>query len=238
MTDAGGIGMNHCSACKVNVANETRHCPLCGQVLTTCVSEEPNEPQVACKNTYPVIAESFFGYNFWLRFAVFVSYTAAIVCLLVDYFTSGGRIGWSIIVLAGIVYVWVTVTWSLRSMRNFAFRYGVQIVSIGAGLYIIDYFFGATGWSLDYAIPFFLMLATFAITLLILLKRVGRMEYLLCQLVIGAFGLVPLILLPFGVQQVAWPSVASGAYALITLGSTVLFADRHVGRELTKRFHI
>ncbi len=230
--------MNYCSICKVHVANETRYCPLCGQLLTAGGSGKANEQGIVCNNTYPVIAESFFGYNFWLRFAVFISYTTAITCLLVDYFTSSGRLGWSIIVLVGIAYVWVTVTWSLRSMRNFAFRYGVQIVSIGIVLYIIDSLSGNTGWSLDYAIPFFLILATFAITLLILLKRVGRGEYLLCQLVIGAFGLVPLILLPFGVQSVAWPSVASGAYALITLGSTVLFADRYVGQELKKRFHI
>ncbi len=230
--------MNHCSACRVDVANDVAYCPLCGEVLTQSAHNEPDKQPLVCKNTYPVIAESFYRYNFWFRFAVFISYTSVITCLIVDYFTSPGRFGWSIIVLAGIAYVWVTVTWSLRSRRNFAFRYGVQIVSIGFVLYIIDYYTGHSKWSLNYAIPFFLILATFAITLLILLKRVGRSEYLFCQLVIALFGLVPLILLPFGVQDVVWPSVASGAYALITLGSTVLFADRHVGHELKKRFHI
>ncbi len=230
--------MNHCSACKVGVANEALYCPLCGKPLEKRDQNGTGSGQaVQCKNTYPVIAESFYRYNFWLRFAVFISYTLAIVCLLIDYFTKPGGFGWSIIVLSGIAYVWVTVTWSLRSMRNFAFRYGVQIVSLGLVLYIIDYYTGNTKWSINYAIPFFLILATFAITLLILLKRVGRSEYLLSQLVIAVFGLVPLIFLPFGVLDVVWPSVASGAYALITLGSTILFADRYVGDELKKRFH-
>lgn len=228
--------MKHCDACRVSVANDTACCPLCGQPLGD--GAYPGRPQQpAPLAAYPVIAESFYRYNFWLRFAVFVSYTVAAICLLVDYFTSSGRLGWSIIVFAGIAYVWITVAWSLRSRRNFAFRYGVQIVSIGLILYVIDRYSGNTGWAVNYAIPFFLMLATFAITLIILLRRVRRAEYLLSQLVIALFGLVPLCLLPFGVQEVAWPSVASGAYAMLTLGSTVLFADRYVGQELKKRLH-
>ncbi|MFA9380217.1 MAG: DUF6320 domain-containing protein [Acetanaerobacterium sp.] len=230
--------MKHCGACRVDVANEAQHCPLCGEQLDEQVVAPNSEAPPTCKNTYPVIAESFYRYNFWLRFMMFVSYTAAIVCLFVDYFTDPHGLGWSIIVLVGIVYVWVTVTGSLRSMRNFAFRYGVQIVSISVVLYITDFYSGNTHWSINYAIPFFLILATFAITLLILLKQVARSEYLLSQLVIGLFGLVPLILLPFGILDVVWPTVASGAYALITLGGTVLFADRYVEHELKKRFHI
>ncbi len=223
--------MKHCEECKVFIANDAQHCPLCGGVL----GEADGAP---CANTYPVIAEDFYRYNFLFRLAVFASLVTVAVCLLIDFLTADGRMGWSIIVLSGVAYLWVTVVYSLRSMSNFAFRYGAQIVSVSLVLYVIDIFTGSNNWALNYAIPFFLILATLAVTLQLIIRRMVRTEYLLCQLVIGLFGLAPLLFMPLGFVDVAWPSIASGAYSLITLGGTFLFADRSVGHELKKRFHI
>lgn len=224
--------MKYCPSCKLQVVNDTALCPLCGTSLT----DGENTP---CKNTYPVIAESFYKYNFLFRLFLFLSIVAATVCLMVDFFTAqGGHLSWSIIVLAGIAYVWVTTAFSFRGTGNFATKYAVQVLSVSLVLYIIDYYSGYGRWSVNYVIPFFLMLATFAITFLIIFKRVDRHEFLFCQLVIGAFGLVPLLFFPLRLIQVAWPAVASAAYSLLTLAGTVIFADRYVRHELNKRFHV
>ncbi len=224
--------MKNCKACNLRVMDDAVLCPLCGTALEGPSGEAPG------KNSYPVIAESFYKYNFLFRLFLFLSIVAVSVCLLVDFLTQRAGLSWSIIVLSGIAYLWVTIAYSLRGTGNFATKYAVQVLSISAVLYIIDYYAGYTKWSVNYTIPFFLILATFAITFLIVFKRVDRHDYLFCQLVIGAFGLIPLIFLPLGLLDVLWPAISSAAYSLLTLAGTAIFGDRYVRHELNKRFHV
>lgn len=229
--------MNYCENCKVKVKNAAARCPLCGERLTEKAPAGQND--APCENSYPVIIEHFYRYNFWLRLAAFASAAGVLSCVLADLLTSGDfRLGWSVIVVVGVCYVWLTCAYSLRSAGNFTLHYSLQIACISIILFIIDAYAGFHRWSLNYAVPALLFAATLVISVLICVKYMRYNDYLFCQLVIGVFGLVPLVFVPLKAVTVRWPSLTTGIFSLIALGGTCIFADRSVKNELKKRFHL
>jgi hypothetical protein len=214
----------------VNIENPVEHCPLCYSVLT----QYNSEPEVL---SYPDLIEQAEKYNIIYRILLFLSITVGGGCLTINILTYVDY-WWSFIVIANILYMWVTIGTAIRKHTRIGFNILIQAISLSALLIIIDYFAGNNHWALNYAVPLLLVTAMLSITIIIIVKRIALNRFILYFFLIALLGFIPVILLAFNVVTVAWPSIASAFYSAISLVSIFIFADNATKIELKKRFHI
>ncbi len=73
-----------------------------------------------------------------------MSIIISLMCLFINYLISG-KIGWSIVVIASIVYLCVTIRYSISYNLNIASHTMIQTISISALIIIIDLTFRKIG---------------------------------------------------------------------------------------------
>ena len=96
--------MSYCKQCKINSADPTTVCPLCQSVL--------EKTEQAKEGMYPMIGRQRKGRRLMLRIFAFLCLIAMVVLAIVNYVTYNG-VMWSIIGDAGILYLLVTLRYTL-----------------------------------------------------------------------------------------------------------------------------
>ncbi|MDL2234511.1 DUF6320 domain-containing protein [Ruminococcaceae bacterium OttesenSCG-928-L11] len=225
--------MKRCEQCGVKVDNPIEYCPLCHAMLV----REDTKPEAP---SYPNSAAQAEKYNIIFRILLFLSITVGSVCLTINLLTyrTHDTILWSILVIAGILYMWAAIGTAIRRHAKLGYNIMVQVVSLSAMLWITDYFAGDNGWAVNYVIPALFVIAMLSITIIIIVKRVDLNSFILYFLLIALLGFIPIILWTVGISTVRWPAVVSALYSAISLVSIFIFADNATKMELKKRFHI
>ncbi len=103
---------------------------------------------------------------------------------------SGERL-WFPYVAASMLYVFILIRNCILSKHNTAFKILVQMLSISILVYIIDYFSGYTGWSINYVIPILSVASSFTIVIVLLAKKVKYSEYIFCLISSVIIGIIP-----------------------------------------------
>ena len=78
------------------------------------------------------------------------------VMFIINKFTSP-TIPWSAIANAGLIYVWITVLYSIRRNTNLAGHVLLQIITMSLVIFYIDKRLNFHGWSIYIGIPIILM---------------------------------------------------------------------------------
>ncbi|GHU80528.1 hypothetical protein FACS1894191_5990 [Clostridia bacterium] len=222
--------MKFCEHCGVKIANPMERCPLCYSALARA-DKEPEAP------AYPSLAGRAEKYNIVYRMLLFLSITAGGCCLVVNIVTFKNY-WWSLIVIANILYMWITIRTMIREHTPVSFSILTQAISLSLLLLTIDYLTGYHRWALNYAAPVLFVTAMLCITIVVIVKRVAIGRFVLYFFLIALLGFIPITLMAFGFVTVLWPSLASAVYSAISLVSIFIFADNATKIELKKRFHI
>lgn len=189
------------------------------------------------KGMYPKIE---YDANKWKNIVyVFYSilFTAAAILGVVNYVTYNGFM-WSGIAIASIIYVALTVRYSIIKHANLGASILIQTVSVQALLVVIDWVLGYRGWSVDYAIPTTILFADFAIAFLILVNRLNWQSYFMYQIAITLFSFIPIILWALGWITNPVMAIITVILTVLLLTLTILLGDRRVKNELIRRFHL
>lgn len=190
----------------------------------------------ADKGMYPEIA---YDTNKWkkmtnLFYAVLLAVAA---CLgVVNYATYSGSM-WSVIAIASIFYVALTVRYSIMRHANLGYKILIQTLGAQILLIIIDVMTGYKGWSVDYAVPTTILFADIAIVFLIIVNRLNWQSYFMYQITITVFSFIPMILWAVGLIQRPLMAIITVIISVLVLTVTVLLGDRRVKNELIRRFH-
>jgi len=222
--------MKLCENCNVKIDNPNELCPLCYSTLTRI----DNNPEPL---SYPDFAERAEKYNIIYRILLFLSVTTASISLIINIFTFS-EYWWSLIVIANIIYMWITIVSFTKKHIRISFSIFVQAISLSALLLIIDYLTGYHKWALNYGAPLLFATAMVCITIIIIVRRVAISRFILYFFLIALLGFIPITLMAFGLVTVLWPSLSSAVYSAISLVSIFIFADNATKIELKKRFHI
>lgn len=214
----------------MKVAENSRVCPLCQNALTSFDHEK-------VENTYPKIVFDTRIFQIIARAFIFFSVILAGVLMLINYLTFSG-VFWSAISTASVGYAIVTLKYSIQNNMNIAAKIFIQTFGAMAMVLIIDFVFGYSGWSVNYAIPGLIMLADASILVLMLVNFMNWQSYLLFQIELIASSIILVILYFVGVvSRPILVFVAAGITLLLWLG-TMIFGDRKAKNELKRRFHI
>lgn len=190
----------------------------------------------ADKGMYPEIA---YDTNKWkkmtnLFYAVLLALAA---CLgVVNYATYSDSM-WSVIAIASIFYVALTVRYSIMRHANLGYKILIQTLGAQMLLIIIDVMTGYKGWSVNYAVPTTILFADIAIVFLIIVNRLNWQSYFMYQITITVFSFIPMIFWAVGLIRRPLMAIITVIISVLVLTVTVLLGDRRVKNELIRRFH-
>src|SRR5690554_6493867 len=122
--------MKSCSQCKVLVNTERKTCPLCFTLLNIVDGKE------ALLVPYPKYQSKPVRYNVFYRVLVFLSIIATFICVLVNIFTYKENHNlWSLVVIAGFLYLWILFRSTLRGTGNIPRRLVIQMLTLSSLIY-------------------------------------------------------------------------------------------------------
>lgn len=219
----------HCQHCKLDVTGGHTVCPLCqGRLELTSPLDSP---------TFPFIDTIMNRYHFMIRLLFFLSAVLLTICFAANYlFPAPGF--WSLVVALGVGCMWASMVIVLRKRHNIPKVILWQAVLFSLVTVAADGITGWHGWSLDYAVPCFFIVAILAMWAVAGILRLGLEEYLVYLLIDVGIGIIPVIFILCGWVSTALPSLLCVLASVITFIALVTFKDRAVGVEIKKRLHL
>ena len=218
-----------CEQCKIDLFAAEHRCPLCQGDLVGDANEDAA--------VFPKIAYTMRPNHEFLRRFGFVSFVAAIVCLAID-FNLPERNGWSVLVVAAIASLWLSLIVVLKKRGNIHKTIVYQVALISSIAVLWDLFTGFHRWSVDFVIP---ISSTSAMVLMAVLARILKLKmqdyiiYLILDIIIG---IASLILLLCGVLTNTIPSVICLSTSAIFLAALISFEGRALVTEIQRRTHL
>nr|MBQ8252781.1 hypothetical protein [Lachnospiraceae bacterium] len=225
--------MRYCRQCKIKIADPTNICPLCQSVL-----EKTGDEREKADSMYPVVGVHRKGYKLILQICAFVCFVAIIVLALVNYLTYNG-VMWSIICDAGILYLLVTLRFTLfNAHEGHTMKILMQVIAVMLLTLLIDYIIGYQGWSVAYAFPVIILVADMLILILMMVNFRTWYSYILLQMAMLILsGIIGAYILLNHMGNTLLAGCAIGVSALIFLGSVCL-GDIRARNEIKRRFHV
>ena len=115
----------------------------------------------------------------------------AIILTIINKLTTP-EIHWAALANSGIIYIWITVRYSINKRTNIAGHVMIQAIAISLLTTYIDYNFGFKGWSLEISIPIIIMIANVTMLVLTIVSHRKYMRYAIYQLIICIYSLLPI----------------------------------------------
>lgn len=222
--------MKRCNKCDVEIIEDISVCPLCRHGLET-ISDTKH------RKMYPQIEFNNQKFVLLLRIFNFVSIILVFGLVTINAATYNG-LWWSLICVGAIAYFWITVSYSIQNNTNYAAKILVQTIG-GMGLsLLIDLVMGYQGWSINYVIPAIILVAYFAILILMIVNFMNWQSYILFQFALVIFSIILMGLHFLNIITRPILSYATAAITLIIFIGTIVFGDKKAKTELIRRFHI
>lgn len=226
--------MNHCKKCNVSILGTRKHCPLCQRKLEQSNQSLSETTEI---EHFPIIPTYFQKFLLFFKILTFLSIATGIICLLIDFLIPG-KIHWSLLVIAGIAYVWITLVTAFRKLDNICKNILYQMIFSSIIIMVIDGLTGWHGWSVDFVIPSLCICSILSIAIVAKIMGFGAQQYAI-YLIINAFlCLLPLVLMWFGIVHHILLSLISIAINLLVLIFFAIFMGIHIKSELKRRLHL
>ena len=166
-----------------------------------------------------------------------ISLVISITSVIVNIFVTR-HFKWSLLVIAGVIYTWITVMNSIKKNLNIASRVMLQVILIDILCVALDWIIGYRGWSFTIAIPISIITAN--VTMLILLMCTFKIytRYIIYQLIIFIWSMIPGVLCLIGLVPMNILTIIATPIAIITLFITIILFKKEVNEEMKKRFHL
>ncbi len=148
-------------------------------------------------------------------------------------------IHWAALSNAGIVYVWITVIYSMNKNINIAAHVMIQTIAITLLNLYIDHLLGDEGWSLNISIPIIIIIANTTMFILTILSSRRYIRYAIYQLIILLLSTLPIIFICRGmIQNVIALSYIAIVISFANLIVTIALSAGDVKDEIVRKFHI
>ena len=145
---------------------------------------------------------------------------------------------WSLLCVAGILYVYGTIIYTKKRNINIASNVFVQCLLVSLLIIAIDYFIGFSGWSLNISIPIVVIVANSTLMILTIVSRKRYMRYALYHMLTFLFSMIQLILLFCGVLENKVLTIVASGIAGLSLLLTAILCGKAMWEETKKRLHM
>ena len=222
--------MRYCDKCKVNIADEINHCPLCGRDISTDIANE----SFLCYPDNKVFVNKrniIINIMFWI----------AIISMIISIFIE-------LLIFKRLNYNWYVITGAALFIVDFImpmkFRWSFSALTIVVALTICAYilflelFTNSFGWGLNYVIPMFILFMALYSTFITIIRNYYRKyEYVICLLIFSVLGVIVFLYNLF-TNAVIWPALVAFLTSVTCFIGFLLFRFKKVKNELEKSFFI
>lgn len=224
--------MKKCNSCNVYISDESDVCPLCRHGLT-----EVDDLKIKKQAVYPDIVFSRRKFNSLINIFKLISLILIVLSVCINAITYS-ETWWSVIVVAAVVYFWVTMKYSILHNTNYAAKILVQIILTMLLSVLIDFVLGYSGWSVNYALPSIALLGCAAIAILMVVNYMNWQSYIMFQIAFVAFGIIFVILYANRIITKPLMTYMALGISLLMFICTIIFGDKKAKTELKRRFHM
>lgn len=220
--------MLYCPKCNVDVEGQKDCCPLCqGELAGKEPSREP----------YRQLQPERFNRNFLFRIISFASVSAMVLAVALNFLLRPD-VWWSLIAVAAVASVWVTLSIGITFRKRLFKNITLQLFFITAVSVLWDVSIGWQGWSIDYVLPCACVTYLFSIFILSKTTKGPQNSYVIYLVLDAVYGIVPLIFILTGILNVIWPSIVCVACSLISIAGLLIFDGRALREEISKKLHL
>lgn len=220
--------MSKCRQCKIEVLDETERCPLCDCVLEQTVEVENMYPNVRLK----VRKMMLFG-RIYLFCAILTEALLVYLNIVIE-----SKIWWSLITGLGLFYGYLVIRFAILGKTGYRVKVVVLTIIAVLMMVAIDFLAGYHGWALNYVLPSGIILIDAGIILLMIINRRNWQSYLMWQIAMILFSLIPILFIGLGLVTDPILSGVAMAFSISLFLGTVIIGDHRARVELKRRFHI
>ncbi len=175
--------------------------------------------------------------NIILKLAIVISVIAGCLLVVINTLTTPS-IHWAGICNAGIIYVWITVLYSINKNINIAGHVLVQAIALSAFMVYLDYKLGFKAWSIDLAIPMILIVANVTMVILTIINYKKYIKYALYQLVIIIISMIPIFLIYENLVQDKTLSIVASGLSIFNFIVTLALCSKEIKEAIIRKFHM
>ena len=172
-----------------------------------------------------------------INFLAILSVIICILCKVINVLTYPA-FDWAFIAILGIIYVWITVMYSIRKNTNVAAHVLLQVVLLIGLVIFLDHTIGYIGWSLNLALPIIIIAANTIMFILTIIARRKYIRYAVCHLIIFIISFLPICLYLLGKETNVIFVIISSLIALVTFIVTSIMCGRELLEAAEKTLHI
>lgn len=220
--------MKFCNRCKLSVSGERKYCPLCQGELQDL--DENNA------ETFPEISTIFQRYNLFFRILILASVAISVVSVMLNIMLPTA-IWWSFFVVAGFGCFWIGTAIAISKRTNIPKNILYQVVLSSTLAVIWDFWTNWHAWSVNYVIPIICVIAMISMAIIAKVTNLRARDYMIYWVIVGLFGIVPIVFYFTGILTVPYPSLICVAASVISLVALLLFEGEDMRSELKRRLH-
>lgn len=148
------------------------------------------------------------------------------------------NIPWAKLSNIGIIYIWITVMYSIKKNINIAGHVLIQTILIVILTFYIDYQLGKIGWSLSIAIPIVIIIANITMFVLTIVSYRKYIKYALYNILILALSSLPIILMKEEIIQNRILSIIAVGISAFNLIFTLISSAKDIKDAIIMKFHM
>lgn len=220
--------MSKCRNCNVEILDETEFCPLCHSVL-----EQTEE----LENMYPDARLKTQKMKFVTRLYLFCALVLEFLLVVID-FNGENQVHWSGLVGLGLLYVYMVLRYAVVGKSGYRAKTIVLVILAILFLILVDFITGYRGWAVDYVASGGILLVDAAIIGLMIWNRRNWQSYLMWQISMILFSIIPAVLYFVGIERNFTMAILPLVVSVFLFLGTMILGGRRASQELYRRFHI
>ena len=175
--------------------------------------------------------------NELVNILIISSIMIGVVLFIINKITSP-TIPWSAIANAGLIYVWITVLYSIRRNINLAGHVLLQIIAMSLVILYIDKRLNFYGWSIYIGIPIILMAANITMLVLAIVGHKNYFRYVIYQLIIVFLSIIQLVPVLTGTIEFWVLNIISIGVSLLNFLISLILSYKDFYKIIVCKFHM
>ena len=172
-----------------------------------------------------------------LKILLSTSIILGIILFIINKLTTP-NIHWAALANCGIIYIWITVIYSIKKGNNIAGHVLIQTMITSAVVLYVDDRIGFIGWSINIAIPIIIMISNATMLILTIVTHRNYIKYVIYQLLIVLISLISMWLIWDESMKLRILSDIAILVSVINLLISLILCFKDVKEALIRKFHM
>ena len=166
-----------------------------------------------------------------------VSIIIATILIVINKLTTP-QIHWAALANCGIIYIWITVMYSIKKGENIARHVLIQTILVSIVMLYIDKTIGYNGWSVYIGVPIVLIVANITMVILTAISYEKYIKYAIYQLMIVIISLMPIVLALKNIIEMKFLMRVAVNISVISLVTSLVFCYKDIKEAIIRKFHM